>query len=49
MVALAQGVHTDLEEALENAYGLAEAVVALDRQWFRPHTERRTRMSFSSA
>jgi hypothetical protein len=33
-----------MEEALENAYGLAEAVVALDRQWFRPDTERRTRM-----
>lgn len=27
VVAVAQGVHTDLEEALENRYGLAEAVV----------------------
>lgn len=27
VVAVAQGVHTDLEEALENKYGLAEAVV----------------------
>src|SRR3982751_3874233 len=27
VVAVAQGVHTDLEEALEDGYGLAEAVV----------------------
>src|SRR5262245_19435577 len=27
VVAVAQGVHTDLEEALEKRYGLAEAVV----------------------
>src|SRR4029450_2415760 len=27
VVAVAQGVHTDLEEALEDRYGLAEAVV----------------------